>query len=483
MKSIILAGGSGTRLFPLSRDLYPKQFLKLGEGEKYSFFQKTVLRNKKLVEDLNDIILLTNDKYKFLIRHHLIEILGKDKGENLKVILEPAKRNTAPSIALAVKYLLDIEDVSPETVLFISPSDHLISPEDKFVKYVKFGEELAKYGYIITFGVNPTSPETGYGYIEADNGNPIKEDKEFNAFKVKRFHEKPSKTLAQQYIAKGNYYWNSGMFMFSIKTILNEFEKHSPKIYQFIKEKNFEDFINSFSELPDISIDYAVMEKTQNAVVLPIYIQWSDIGSWDSVYSVYPKDDEGNVKFGNIVSIDTKNSLILGNKRLISTINIEDLIIVETDDVLLITHKGDTQKVKDLVKMLSEKEDLKEYVIHHTTVYRPWGSFTELEKGNRYKIKRLTVYPNESLSLQLHHHRSEHWVVVKGTAKVYLENVETGEKREVYVHENESIYVPKSWKHRLENPGKINLEVIEIQVGEYLEEDDIIRFQDKYRRS
>ena len=481
MKVLILSGGSGTRLFPLSRELYPKQFLKF--GDKYSFFQKTFLRNKKLVEDYNDILILTNEKYKFLVRNHLMELIGKERAKDeINILLEPIKRNTAPAIAFAVKYLLEVEKASPETVLFVSPSDHLINPEDKFVEYVKFAESIAKEGYIITFGVNPYTPETGYGYIEADIKSPLKMENIFQVFKVKKFHEKPSLEVAQKYISTGNYYWNSGMFMFSIKTILEEFKALSPDIFRLITENSFEELIKKFTEMPDISIDYAVMERTEKAVVIPLYIQWSDVGSWDSVYSIYPKDKDNNVKFGNVFTVETKNSLIVGNKRLISTINIEDLIVVETDDVLLITHRGDTQKVKDLVKQLSNDEKTREYVIHHTTVYRPWGSFTELEKGNRYKIKRLTVYPGEALSLQLHHHRSEHWVVVKGTAKVYLENIETGEKKEIYVHENESIYVPKSFKHRLENPGKINLEVIEIQVGEYLEEDDIIRFEDKYKR-
>lgn len=482
MKALILSGGSGTRLFPLSRELFPKQFLRL--GDKYSFFQRTFLRNKRLTEDYGDLLILTNKKYKFLIRNHLIELLGKERfNDNIKILLEPTKRNTAPAIAFAVKYLLDVEDISPDTVLFVSPSDHIINPEDKFVEYVRFAESIAKDGFIITFGVNPYIPETGYGYIEADTENLLQMKNIFQAFKVKKFHEKPSLEVAERYISEGNYYWNSGMFMFSIETILNELKKHSPDIYRLITENSFEELEKKFSEMPDISIDYAVMEKTDKAVVIPLYIQWSDVGSWDSVYSIYEKDENNNVKFGNVYTIETKNSLIYGEKRLISTVDIEDLIIVDTDDVLLITHRGDGQKVKDLVNRLAKDNFMKEYIEHHTTVYRPWGSYTELEKGNRYKIKRLTVYPGESLSLQLHHHRSEHWVVVKGTAKVYLENVETGEKREVFVHENESMYVPKSWKHRLENPGKINLEVIEIQVGEYLEEDDIIRFQDKYKRA
>lgn len=471
MKAIILAGGSGTRLFPLSRKKFPKQFLSLKDNE--TLFQKTINRNLKVVNDKNDIVIITNNDYQFHVKNQIKDILGED----FNIILEPISKNTAPAIALAVKYALDKMKVDEEEVLFISPSDHIISPINKFIEYIKKAEKLAKRGYIITFGINPTKPETGYGYIEADLKNSLG----YQAYRVKQFHEKPDLETAQKYLISGNYYWNSGMFAFSIKTILEEFKNHAPEIFNLIYNKTFEETIMGFEEMPDISIDYAVMEKTDKAIVLPMDVIWSDVGSWDSVYEVLDKDKNYNVKIGNIIDIETKNSLIMGNERLIATIGIEDMLIIETPDTILIAKKGKGQKVKDLVQILKENPKTKHLTEFHTTVYRPWGSYTELEKRDRYRIKRITVQPGEQLSLQMHYHRSEHWVVVKGTAKVILED-ENKDLKEFYVHENESIFVPKSKKHRLINPGKIPLELIEVQVGEYVEEDDIVRFDDKYDR-
>ncbi len=475
MKSVILAGGSGTRLYPLSRKHFPKQFLKIWDDE--SLFQKTVKRNLNSVNSIDDILIITNNNYQFHIKNQLKEILESDKETPFNIILEPIGRNTAPAIALTAKYALEKLGAEEDEVLFISPSDHLISPDDKFTEYVKKAEELAKQGFIVTFGIRPNKPETGYGYIEKDG----KLEGEIEAFKVKQFHEKPDYETAKKYIATGDYFWNSGMFAFSIRTILDELKKYSPEIYQHLEGKTFEEVVMNFSEMPDISIDYAVMEKTEKAVVLPLDIMWSDVGSWDSVYEVSEKDENKNVKIGNVIDIDTKNSLIMGDKRLIATIGLEDLIIVETPDAIVIAKKGEGQKIKNLVNILKENEETKPLSEFHTTVYRPWGSYTELEKGERYRIKRITVQPGEKLSLQMHHHRSEHWIVVKGTAKVVLE-CEDGSLKEFYIHENESTYVPKTTKHRLINPGKIPLEIIEVQVGEYVEEDDIQRFDDVYKR-
>jgi mannose-1-phosphate guanylyltransferase/mannose-6-phosphate isomerase len=469
MKAVILAGGSGTRLFPLSRKNLPKQFLKVADDQ--SLFQKTIDRALKIVKNPKDVIIITNKEYIFHLKSQLREINHSEK--DFHIITEPVGRNTAPAIALAVKYLIEKQDIPFDETIFISPSDHIIQPVQEFVEYVKKADELAKEGYIITFGVKPTKPETGYGYIEA--GEKIKD-----GYKVIKFHEKPSIEKATEYLMKGNFYWNSGMFTFSIQTILEEFKNHSEEIYQMINDNNFEELLKNFEAMPDISIDYAVMEKTNKAAVIPMNITWSDVGSWDSVYEILPKDENQNVKVGKVIDIDTKNSMIIGNKRVISTIGLENLMIVETDDVILIAKQGEGQKVREIVNKIKNDKEFSYLVDLHTTVYRPWGSYTELEKGERYRIKRITVYPGESLSLQMHYHRSEHWIVVKGTAKVVLE--ENGEIKEYFVHENESIYVPKTTKHRLVNPGRIPLELIEVQVGEYVEEDDIVRFNDVYGR-
>jgi mannose-1-phosphate guanylyltransferase/mannose-6-phosphate isomerase len=396
--------------------------------------------------------------------------INRDLEKN--IILEPVARNTAPAIALAVKYVLDKLEGKENDILFVCPSDHVISPEEGFGEYLKKAEALAMAGYIVTFGIQPYKPETGYGYIK--RGPEISlNGATFKAFKVEKFTEKPGLEDVLEYLKSGKYYWNSGMFAFSIKTIMNEFEKHIPDIYQKLNG-NFEDTIKSFEKMPKISIDYAVMEKSDKVVVLPLEIRWSDIGSWDSVYEILEKDENQNVKIGEVIEVNTKNSLIIGNKRLISTVGLEDLLIVETDDALLIAKRGEAQEVKDVVKQLEMQG--KREINEHVTTHRPWGSYTVLEEGPRYKIKRIMVNPGEKLSHQMHHHRSEHWIVVKGTAKV-----EIGEKGE-FIHENESTYVPKSTQHRLENPGKIPLELIEVQNGEYVEEDDIIRFNDIYGR-
>ncbi len=470
MKSVILAGGSGTRLFPLSRKNFPKQFLNIGNSEK-SLFQNTFERSLKL-SDLKDIYIITGDSYKFLIKSQLDDLNIPDFKN---IIVEPVGRNTASAIALTVKYLLDKENVNKDEILCVMPSDHIINPIERFVSYIKKAEEAAKKGYIVTFGIKPSKPETGYGYIEVSQ-----EKISDGVYKVKTFHEKPDLKKAQEYLLRGNFLWNSGIFIFSIDTILREFKNYLPDVYSLLENATYEEFIMSFSELPDISIDYAIIEKSSHVSVVPADIIWSDVGSWDSVYELLDKDENKNVKIGNVIDIDTKESMIIGNKRVISTVGLENLIIIDTDDVLLISRRGESQKVREVVEKIKSEETLKEKAVYHTTVYRPWGSYTELEEGERYRIKRITVKPGGMLSLQMHYHRSEHWVVIKGTARVILEK--DGKLEEFYVHENESIYVPKTTKHRLINPGKVPLEIIEVQVGEYVGEDDIVRFEDVYNR-
>ncbi len=468
MKAIILAGGSGTRLWPLSRRDFPKQFLKINSD--LSLLQQTAERTLKILS-WDDIVVMTNKEYRFHVRSDMDSLPSAGSSAFANIILEPAARNTAPAIALGLAYCRDRLGSSNEEVIFVCPSDHIIRSDERFAEYVRRSARIAQEGYIVTFGVTPYRPETGYGYIKKGQQHSLSGGGDF--FEVETFAEKPDAETAKTYLG-GGYLWNSGMFSFMIGSMTEELKKHAPEIGQMI-DLDFEELTARFAEMPDLSIDYAVMEKSPRVATLPIDIYWNDIGSWDSLYDVLEKNSDGNVAVGDISMLDTRNCLILGNKRLISTIGMEDCLIVETEDALLISKKGETQKVKDLVERM-KKEDRTE-VKDHVTSYRPWGSFTVLEEGPRYKIKRIVVNPTEKLSLQMHYHRSEHWVVVKGTAKVLI-----GEK-EMLIHENESVYVPKSTLHRLENPGKVSLEIIEVQNGEYVGEDDIIRTDDRYGRN
>lgn len=465
MKVVILAGGSGKRLWPLSREGFPKQFLSL--GQKSSLFQATIERFLKIVNP-QDIIVITNEDYQFHVKDQLKNI-GQEGLVN--IILEPIGRNTAAAIALAISYAKDLLGALEKEVIFISPSDHIIPDNIKFKDYVEKAQIFAQEGSIVTFGIKPFKPETGYGYIK--KGDFLQQDEDIKNFRLECFTEKPDVDTAKQYLTSGQYFWNSGMFVFEIKTMLGEFSLHAPIFYQAI-ETGYQKFFNDFFAMPSISIDYAVMEKSKRASVVPLEILWSDIGCWDSVYELLAKDNQQNVKIGDVLTLETKNSLMFSDQRLIVTLGVEDLVVVETPDALLITKKGQSQKIRavvDKLKQLNRSEEKE-----HTTTYRPWGMYTVLEEGLRYKIKRIVIYVGQKISLQLHRHRSEHWVVIKGTAKVSMDN------KEKYLHENESIYVPKSVLHRVENVGKIPLEIIEVQNGEYVEEDDIERFEDIYGR-
>lgn len=460
MKALILAGGGGTRLWPLSRENYPKQFLRLN-GDK-SLLRQTIDRVLNAVSP-DDVIILTNGKYLFYVKAEAPEINN--------IVLEPASRNTAPAVALGIKYCMEKLGCKESEAIFLSPSDHIIKPFEAFGDYMRRAEQISEEGFIVTFGIKPNKPETGYGYIKTSMPQSAVSGQQY--LKVERFTEKPDLEAAKRFVNEGVYYWNSGMFAFKIKTMLDELNNHAAGIRSRL-DADYESAMAGFEDMPDISIDYAVMEKSQNIALLPMELYWSDIGSWDSLYDVLDKDDKGNVSQGNVLSIDTKRTMIMGNKRLIAAIGLEDIIIVETDDAVLIAKRDESQKVKDIVSGL-KRNNCKE-AVEHITTYRPWGSYTVLEEGPRYKIKRIVVNPLEKLSLQMHYHRSEHWVVIKGAAKVYIDG------KEIFIHENESAYVPKSTHHRLENPGKVPLEIIEVQNGEYVGEDDIVRMEDVYGR-
>lgn len=459
MKVIILAGGGGSRLFPLSRTRFPKQFLKLNEEQ--SLLAQTIQRFLPLVKPC-DMVIVTNQEY----IHHVRTELIAAKAQDAHILLEPVARNTAPAVALAARYCLDVLGCKADEILYVTPSDHIIRPLDIFSDNIQQAMGLAKMSKIVTLGVKPSHPETGYGYIQVG--------KAFGGgFTVQSFSEKPDQETAEAYLAAGNYYWNSGMFTFTIACFMGELEKYQLDIYTWA-EKGLEEMRTNFSEMPSISLDYAVAEKSEELVMLPITAEWNDIGSWDAIYDVLPKDEDGNALQGDCIPIDCSNTLMLGHSRLIAGLSLEDILVVETDDVIVVAKKGESQKVKALVSELKGKGRIE--ADEHTTIYHPWGFCTVLGFGKGYKMKRIVVNPGEVLSLQMHYHRSEHWIVIGGTAKVTIGKIEQ------LVHENESIFVPQTVMHRLENPGKLPLQIIEVQNGSYLGEDDIVRFSDKYGR-
>lgn len=459
MKIIILAGGSGTRLFPLSRTCFPKQFLHIA-GNK-SLLQQAIERFEGLV-DPRDMVILTNSTYLFTVRQQLSEI----HAEGAHIVCEPIGRNTAPAIALAMDYCMEEMGCDGDEILFVTPSDHLVQPKDAFQQLIRSGIELVQKQYILTLGIVPTKPETGYGYIH--QGKPLA-----NGFAVESFKEKPNKETAESYLQTDSYLWNSGMFMFRIDTMQHEMEKYNSDINNLAKQ-GYAAMVKSFVSLPDISIDYAVAEKSDRMAVLPMKdIYWNDIGSFDSISEVL-EDKNGDAISGDVLTKDCHNTMILGSNRLICGIGLKDLMVVDTPDVLLVARKGKSQDVKKIYEKL--KAQKRKEVTENVTMYRPWGSYTILAEGPGYKVKRIEIKPGGKLSLQLHYHRSEHWTVISGTGKCTL-----GDNTVIF-RENESTYIPIGVKHRLENPGKIPLAIIEVQNGKYLGEDDIVRFDDAYGR-
>jgi len=470
---IILCGGTGSRLWPLSRESYPKQYLSLDGAESKSLLQKTQERIKG-VKNIKPPILICNEDHRFIVAEQMKEI-----GVNpYSILLEPFGRNTAPAITLASLLALEKEE---DPILIVLSSDHQITDTLRFVETINNGLSYAMGNRLVTFGVIPDSPETGFGYIEAENKL---DPKNIKGEKILRFIEKPNLEIAKILIQDKRFSWNSGIFMFKASLILEEIEKFHPELISASKEalkgENYDlDFrrLNqkAFEQCPDLSIDVAVMEKTNIGTVLPLNAGWSDLGSWNAVWKSHNKDNSGNVIRGKVLSKDTKNCLLKSDKRLIVGIGLEDLIVIETSDAILVANKNDDQKIKDIVQDLKKKGFSEGQV--HQKVFRPWGSYASVANESRWQVKLIKVKPGASLSLQKHQHRSEHWIIVSGTAKIEID------QKTFTLSENQSTYIPLGSIHRLSNPGRIELSLIEVQSGSYLGEDDIERFEDNYGRT
>ena len=467
MKPVVLAGGSGSRLWPKSRAALPKQFLALTSDQ--TMLQETLQRLDG--SSAANPIVICNDAHRFLVAEQLRQMGGDHGG----IILEPVGRNTAPAIALAALHAMQTDD---DPVLLVLAADHLIKDSAGFQAAVSKANELAMDGNLVTFGIVPDQAHTGYGYIKGGEAIGV-------GMKVDEFVEKPDLATAQQYVDSGNYFWNSGMFMFKASVYLAELKKHAPEMYSICEqaiasESKDLDFIRIdpeiFATCPDDSIDYAVMEKTALAAMVPLDVGWSDVGSWSSLWETADnKDENGNVIVGDAILEGVNNSYINAEERLIAVVGLDDVVVVETKDAVMVANKNKVQDIKNVVNKL-KAEQRPEFQFHRE-VFRPWGSYDSIDNGKRFQVKRITVKPGEKLSVQMHHHRAEHWIVVSGTA-----NVTIGEKTQL-VTENESVYIPIGDVHALENPGKIPLELIEVQSGAYLGEDDIVRFSDRYGRT
>jgi len=466
---IILAGGSGTRLWPLSRQHYPKQLLKLFGN--VTMLQQTLLRLKGIA-DLAAPVVVCNEEHRFMVAEQLHEIGEK----NASILLEPIARNTAPALAIAAIHAATLDD---DPILLVLSADHMISDVAVFQRAVGDAVKAAEKNHLATFGVQPTRPETGYGYIKTKKVNAG------TAYSVvESFVEKPNLETAQAYLDEGCYFWNSGMFVFKASVFLKELNVHSPELVTAVDnaKKNSTqdlDFIridkDSFSTAPNISIDYALMEKSQNVVCIPLDAGWSDVGDWKSFSDLNEKDSAGNSFIGDTIDVGSTNTLVFSRDKLVATLGVDNLMIINTPDAVLVADKSQAQRVKSIITQI-EKQKRKEH-LQHREIYRPWGCYDAIDDGDRYQVNLIRVKPGGSLSLQIHHHRAEHWIVVKGTALV-----QKGDE-EYLLSENESTYIPVGISHRLSNPGKIPLEIVEVQSGSYLEEDDVVRLEDSYGRS
>lgn len=455
MFGVILAGGSGSRLWPLSRELYPKQLLTLNADK--SLLQATFERLNNFIPAQN-IISVTNSKHHSNIKMQLSKL-----SEDTVILAEPISKNTAPAIALSVKYI--VENYNEDEIILVVPSDLQINDVEKFTQTIKSSEHFANEGFIVTFGIKPNYPETGYGYICAENE------------KVVSFVEKPNRQTAEKYIQNGNYFWNSGIFMFKASTIIKEFKKYCPEIDLVIKNIDFSEKSISFTEfdkMPNISIDYAIMEKSSNIVMVELKSDWKDLGSWKSIYEISPKDENNNVFVGHVLDKDSKNSFVYSSSKLVATIGLEDTVIVETEDAILACKKDKTDEVKQVYETLKQQHDGTQKV--HKTVYRPWGFYTVIAEGKGFQTKIIHVNPGQKLSVQSHNYRSEHWVVLSGMAKVVLEG------KDRILSPGHSIDIAVKAIHSLQNPFEEDLEIIEIQKGDILSEDDIVRYEDMYGR-
>lgn len=471
MIPLVLSGGSGSRLWPLSRAHYPKQFLSL-TGEQ-TMLQETLGRLRGLPFEISPPFVVCNEQHRFMVAEQLLEM----NIDSYRILLEPVGRNTAPAVALAALM------APADSILLVLPADHVIRDVSAFQNAIELAKVEAENGALVTFGVVPSSAQTGYGYIHASNRMNSKKQGRLSATKIERFIEKPDLSTAQAYVESGDYYWNSGMFAFKAECYLEELERFQPEMLSVcqaaLEQASVDmDFTrldrDIFSTCPADSIDYAVMEKTENAVVIPLDAGWSDIGSWSTLWDVSDKDEMGNTYKGDVLTVDTENSYFHTSGRLLSAVGVKNLIVIETDDAVLVADKNHVQNVKELVNLL--KTQGRNEIESHRKVYRPWGFYDSIAANGRYQAKRIVVKPGARLSLQKHYHRAEHWIVVQGTGVVVRGD------EEITLSVNESIYIPIGVKHRLENPGIIPLEIIEVQTGDYLGEDDIVRFDDQYGR-